>query len=517
MTSRKLDMVQVQVLDSDWFKTDHRAVFVVLSLRPKMRYTMRNAVNLRGWEPDDSWHDTATATLTDWKSWNKIGTFACGNSDGSQKVRNQGDVRNRTGAQNTSVGKEENRTEPRAVRIELALSRNLEKENSLETRGASGQDQGECRDVESPQENAEQAFQLEINCKRRKSRICYSIPEDQEELTQSERRHWVELWKNMRMDCAGGMFISPKKLENVLKKAEERERVTGSDHSRCFESIAARMFGKAGEVAIVDVLGHEFPGRLAVFADGDCSESGGCNVLDQVQAYCWTVCDAKCLGLRLAQVAPSTEIRECADCVCAEDACRCCFFFLLLTAAELSREWQREIVVVQLDVKKAFDHVDHRAAFRAMKLQGVNLFSMALIAAIWSGSCMKARLGTVASNKVQMSRGLPQGAPESPVIFTMIMELVLRDLIKSWISRKLAWRLDDFTLGAICYADDVVLIAVSVSAAETMVSEVIEKLKEVRLTVGAQKTRWTSFPKMMDKNIMVDGSAVVWEEVLECV
>ena len=55
------------------------------------------------------------------------------------------------------------------------------------------------------------------------------------------------------------------------------------------------------------------------------------------------------------------------------------------------------------------------------------------------------------------------------------------------------------------------LIAVSVSAAETMVSEVIEKLKEVGLTVGAQKTHWTSFPKMMDKNITVDGSAVVWE------
>ena len=32
----------------------------------------------------------------------------------------------------------------------------------------------------------------------------YSIPEDQEEATHSERRHWVEQWKNLRMDCAGG-------------------------------------------------------------------------------------------------------------------------------------------------------------------------------------------------------------------------------------------------------------------------------------------------------------------------
>ena len=191
--------------------------------------------------------------------------------------------------------------------------------------------------------------------------------------------------------------------------------------------------------------------------------------------------------------------------------------FLLLQAAELSGEWQREIVVVELYVKKAFDHVDHRAASKAMKLQSVSPFSMALIAAIWHGSCMKACLGAVSSSKVRMSRGLPQGAPESPVIFTMIMELVLRDLIKSWIARNLAWRLDDFVLAAICHADDVVSVAALVAAAEVMVAEVIAKVKDVGLTVGAQRTHWTSHPKMVDKNIMVLGLAVLWKEVLQFV
>ena len=180
-------------------------------------------------------------------------------------------------------------------------------------------------------------------------------------------------------------------------------------------------------------------------------------------------------------------------------------FFLL--QAELSREWHREFVVVQLDVKKAFDHVDHRAAFKAMKLQGVSLLSMALIAAIWNGCCVKARLGRVSSNKVRMSRGLPQGALESPIIFAMIMELVLRDLIKSWIIRKLAWRLDDFVLAAICCADDVVLVAASVAAAaEVMVAEEIAQLKEVGVSVGAQ-----------NRSIVVDGLAVLWVEFLEFV
>ena len=96
-------------------------------------------------------------------------------------------------------------------------------------------------------------------------------------------------------------------------------------------------------------------------------------------------------------------------------------------------------------------------------------------------------------------------------------------------------------LAAICYADDVVLVAASVAAAEVMEAEVIAKLKEVGLFVGsvaaaevmeaeviaklkevglfvgAQKTHWTSHPKMIVRCIVVDGLAVLWEEVLEFV
>ena len=45
------------------------------------------------------------------------------------------------------------------------------------------------------------------------------------------------------------------------------------------------------------------------------------------------------------------------------------------------------------------------------------------------------------------------------------------------------WRLDDFLISAICYADDVVLVAESVTAVEEMVSEGIARLRVVGLTV----------------------------------
>ena len=66
MSSRKSEIRRVQVLDSDWFKTGHRAVFTVLSLKTKMRYSRKSDANLGGWKPDCSWGKVAAETLVDW-------------------------------------------------------------------------------------------------------------------------------------------------------------------------------------------------------------------------------------------------------------------------------------------------------------------------------------------------------------------------------------------------------------------------------------------------------------------
>ena len=190
------------------------------------------------------------------------------------------------------------------------------------------------------------------------------------------------------------------------------------------------------------MLGHELPGGVDVLFDGNGTEScvgatswaSSGRLLDCARTVLGYIWPNTFPPLRYESVQTAFVPKTHAD----------AGLFLLLKAAELCREWQRAIVVVQLDMKKAFDHVEHRAAFKAVRLQSLSQFSMALIAAIWSGSCMKARLGTVPSNKVA------QGAPESPVIFAMVMGLVLRVLVKSWKVRHVAWSLDDFVLAAIC-------------------------------------------------------------------
>ena len=105
MTSRKLEVKHVQVLDTDWFKTDQRAVLAVLLLKSKMRCTKRNGANLRGWEPHDSWHRVAAETLTGWRNWNVMAPLLLETAK-THKTVNQEDVRDRTRAQIASVEKE---------------------------------------------------------------------------------------------------------------------------------------------------------------------------------------------------------------------------------------------------------------------------------------------------------------------------------------------------------------------------------------------------------------------------
>ena len=151
MTSRKLEMKHVQVLDSDWFKTDHRAVLAVLSLKPKMRYTKKNGANLRGQEPDRLMAQSGCRDTDGMGELECDGASAVGNGEGSQKAGNQRDASDSIGPQIASAEKEENRTSPRSNRVELALSRNLEEAESAEARETPGRDQGECRVGESPQ------------------------------------------------------------------------------------------------------------------------------------------------------------------------------------------------------------------------------------------------------------------------------------------------------------------------------------------------------------------------------
>jgi hypothetical protein len=74
--------------------------------------------------------------------------------------------------------------------------------------------------------------------------------------------------------------------------------------------------------------------------------------------------------------------------------------------------------------------------------------------------------------------------------------------------------MDQFRLTAVCYADDIVLAASSKEHLEAMISDVVEGLREIGLGVGADKSHWTSTPRLDGETLSVDSGAIEWEETL---
>ena len=93
--------------------------------------------------------------------------------------------------------------------------------------------------------------------------------------------------------------------------------------------------------------------------------------------------------------------------------------FVIKRVAELSREWGKELCLVQLDLCKAFDRVKHSAAILALKLQSASLQCIAVFCAMMLCSSMAFTLGGITTQQIKLDRGLPQGAPESPGVIRL--------------------------------------------------------------------------------------------------
>ena len=133
-----------------------------------------------------------------------------------------------------------------------------------------------------------QAFQLEFDCKTRGSRNG-SHTLIQFLRTNWTQPHWIELWRNLSVDCAGGTLISPMNLKRERSKLQYVERITEPDHSGCLEGIASGLSGSIGKIVVRDVVGHELPGGVDVLFYSDGTQKFCCNVRGPVQADGWIV------------------------------------------------------------------------------------------------------------------------------------------------------------------------------------------------------------------------------------
>ena len=142
-----------------------------------------------------------------------------------------------------------------------------------------------------------------------------------------------------------------------------------------------------------------------------------------------------------------------------------------------------------LDASKAFDLVNHEILFRRLLDKGLPVHLVRFFMTWYKDQQMNVRWEKSVSDGFYVSNGVRQGGVLSPILFTIYMDDLLDQL--SQLGVGCFW--ESHYAGALCYADDLVLLAPSPSALRLMLSSCQEFALDRGLRFNATKTQLIRF------------------------
>lgn len=177
--------------------------------------------------------------------------------------------------------------------------------------------------------------------------------------------------------------------------------------------------------------------------------------------------------------------------------------------AILKKAWKsrRELLIVSLDVAKAFDSVSHEAVLRLLGWRGAPPAFVEYVRSCLARSSLRMRWGGARSGVVRVGRGVRQGDPMSPFLFNLIMDYVLGGL-----PEKVGFRLGapGQRVNAMAYADDVLLFASSEIGMRALLRAAASGLADCGLAVNPEKS-WLLYlnPSGRQKLLKVDSDVML--------
>ena len=171
-------------------------------------------------------------------------------------------------------------------------------------------------------------------------------------------------------------------------------------------------------------------------------------------------------------------------------------FYRIKRILEVCREWDRSVHIVQIDLSKAFDRVLYRSVLQTLRLQFASLQCIAVGAAVLSQCELAVRLGHVITDQIKLHRGFPQGAPESPVFFILVCEVVLRPQMANRRKR---------------------LVLLRVLAYVSRICELIDAFAGVGLDISVDTCAWSSYPPEKQGTLAVRGFELNWVKSMTAV
>ena len=152
---------------------------------------------------------------------------------------------------------------------------------------------------------------------------------------------------------------------------------------------------------------------------------------------------------------------------------------------EKSNEYNLPLCIGFIDYEKAFDTVEHFAIFEALRKTNVNETYINILQNIYNQATARVHLDKLVSTEFQIHRGVRQGDPLSPKLFTAVMEEVFK---KAEISEGV--NVDGENLSNLRFADDVALLNETSKQMEKHMNNLNSESMKVGLKIHKGKTKY---------------------------
>lgn len=158
--------------------------------------------------------------------------------------------------------------------------------------------------------------------------------------------------------------------------------------------------------------------------------------------------------------------------------------FVVTQLIEKCKEYRKTLYICFIDFTKAFDSLEHQAIWEALTQQGVDEEYVELLYDIYSKCSAKIRMERDGS-EFPVRKGVRQGDPLSPKIFSAVLEMVFRKI--NW--EKQGIKINGEYLSHLRFADDIAIFAEESTQLQKMVNELARESKKVGLFLNATKTK----------------------------
>ena len=157
--------------------------------------------------------------------------------------------------------------------------------------------------------------------------------------------------------------------------------------------------------------------------------------------------------------------------------------FMLKYCIDETFKNKKQLFVISIDFQKAFDSVNRKLMIEKLKEYGIDANIINTIAEIYTGDKTELYLNGEKQTEIHVTSGIRQGCNGSTTLFLMITYHIIREIQR----KNLGFWDDLFSVAALFYVDDGLLMAGTLKEAERIIDMVIETAEVCGLKINKSK------------------------------